>query len=85
MWFWSPYGALLYGQSSRDGHPCIWAQRLDPVTKRPVGESLPIFHSHGTRRSIGNQTHSEWFVGRDKIVFSMGERTANIWMAKLNP
>jgi len=82
MWFWSPDGALLYGQSSRDGHECLWAQRVDRATKRPAGEPLAIFHSHGTRRSIGNQTHSEWFVASDQILFSMGERTGNIWMAE---
>ena len=34
----SPDGNTVYFTSSRDGYFCIWAQRLDPATKRPVGE-----------------------------------------------
>ena len=30
---WSPDANLLYFWSSRDGSPCLWAQRLDPLTK----------------------------------------------------
>jgi hypothetical protein len=47
-----------------------------------VGDPFAVFHSHGTRRSIENQTHPEWFVGRDQALFSMGERTGNIWLAE---
>jgi len=35
---WSPNGNVLYLQSAEpDGQPCIWAVRLDPETRRPVG------------------------------------------------
>ena len=34
---WSPDGTFLYCFSGRDGFGCIWAQRLDPATKRPQG------------------------------------------------
>ena len=37
----------------RDGFYCVWAQRVDRVTKRPVGDPRPIYHSHvGPRVSI---------------------------------
>ena len=36
--WWSPDGNLLYFLSTRDNYQCIWAQHLDPVTKRPRGE-----------------------------------------------
>lgn len=79
---WSPNGNLLYATSKRDGHLCIWAQRLNPVTKRPVGAPFPVFHSHNTRLSLANQTENTLSLAGNKMVFSMGERAGNIWMAE---
>lgn len=79
---WSPDGNLLYATSERDGHVCIWAQRLDPSTKRPVGAPFAVFHSHHTRLSLANQTEVTLSIGGKKLVFSLGERTGNIWMAE---
>ena len=80
---WSPDGNLLYYQSTRDSFRCIWAQRLDRRTKRPVGEPFGVYHSHSARRSIGNIAGPQqvWVsVAQDKMVFSMREITGNIWM-----
>ena len=79
---WSPDGILFYSLSSRDGYRCIWAQRVDPATKRPVGAPFAVFHSHNARLSLSNQTEMSLGMGRDQIVFNMGERTGNIWMAE---
>ncbi len=81
---WSPDGNLLYYTSDRDGYRCIRAQRLDPVTKRPVGEAFDVYHSHSARRSLRNAGIElmEISVGPDKMVFNLGEMTGNIWMAK---
>ena len=82
---WSPDGNLIYFTSERDGFRCIWAQRLDPATKRPVGSTFPVYHSHSARLSLMNVGlgHLEMSVAADKLVFNLGERTGNIWMAKL--
>ena len=82
---WSPDGKMVYVYSFRDGYGCIWAQRLDPATKRPIGAPFAVFHSHNARRSLANQEDLQVFVGRDKMVFSMGERTGNIWLAEFKP
>jgi Tol biopolymer transport system component/tRNA A-37 threonylcarbamoyl transferase component Bud32 len=74
---WSPDGTLLYGPSGRDGFSCIWAQRVDRASKRPQGDPLPIFHSHGARSVYGSIS-----IGRERMVFSLAERTGNIWMAE---
>jgi serine/threonine protein kinase/Tol biopolymer transport system component len=79
---WSPDGNLFYATSLRDGHACIWARRLQPVTKQPVGEPFAVFHSHSARLSFSNQIERTVGVGSNKLVFSMGERTGNIWMAE---
>ena len=44
---WSPDGKTLYFTSARDGHTCLWGQRLDAASHRPVGESFAVQHFHG--------------------------------------
>jgi Tol biopolymer transport system component len=80
-WAWSPDGNLLYGRSDRDGHACIWAQRVHPNTKRPVGAPFAVFHLHNSRLALGGEDVTVGVAG-EQMVFSMGERTANIWMAE---
>jgi hypothetical protein len=83
---WSPDGRMIYFTSDRDGFRCLWAQRLDPTTRRPVGPPLPVYHFHTARRSLLNAgvLRLEIAVARDKTVFNMGESTGNIWLAQLN-
>jgi Tol biopolymer transport system component len=83
---WSPDGNLIYFLSSQDGLQCIWAQRLDPSTKRPVGSPFEIHHFSSSRRSLNNLLGSDisLSVASDKLVFSMGERTGNIWMTQIS-
>ena len=81
---WSPDGAVLYWISERDGYRCIAARRLDPATKKPLGEMQYIQHLHSARRSMmhfPNSNMGRIAVTRDKIVFSLAERTGNIWVA----
>jgi serine/threonine protein kinase len=81
---WSPDANALYFVSTRDGYDCLWRQPLEPLTKRPLGEATDIYHLHGARRSITNigVGFREISVARDRIVFPMGERTGNVWMAE---
>jgi len=82
---WSPDGNILYFVSEQDGFRCIWANRLDPATKRPSAAPFPIFHAHEARRSLMNLGWGDLqiSVARDKIVFNLSERTGNIWTMKL--
>ncbi len=82
--WWSPDGNLLYFLSTRDGYPCIWAQPLDPSTKRPRGEPMAVYHFHETRRSPNMLAGASFgpAVGRGRIVFALGEQTGNIWLAE---
>ena len=74
---WSPDASLLYFWSDRDGSPCLWAQRLDPATKRPSGAPLSIQHFHSRGLSWKNLYLGapDIAVARDKIVFNLGEHT----------
>jgi Tol biopolymer transport system component len=82
---WSPDGNLLYFISERDGFRCIWAQRLDPASKRPSGAAFPITHFHSARRSLfplGDVGAIGLSAAPDRLVFSLSEETGNIWLAR---
>ncbi|MGH9200717.1 MAG: TolB family protein [Vicinamibacterales bacterium] len=83
---WSPKATLLYFWSDRDGSPCLWAQRLDSTTKRPIGTPVNIQHFHSRGLSWRN-LYLGWpgiAVARDKIVFNLGEHTGNVWLTEVS-
>jgi eukaryotic-like serine/threonine-protein kinase len=82
---WSPGATLLYFWSDRDGSPCLWAQRLDPATKRPAGGPLSIQHFHSRGLSWKNLYLGAPGIAaaRDRIVFNLGEHSGNVWMMDL--
>jgi serine/threonine protein kinase len=82
---WSPQATLLYFWSDRDGSPCLWAQRLDPATKRPTGGPLSIQHFHNRGLSWRNLYLGTpgIAVARNRIVFNLGEHSGNVWMMDL--
>jgi Tol biopolymer transport system component len=49
---WSPDGSRLYFISGRDGHRCIWAQRLHPSTRQPA--ESPSLRITSTRRATSS-------------------------------
>ena len=80
---WSPSGDLLYFYSERDGSLCIWAQRLDAQSKRPVGTPFAVKHFHEAGRSLKNVPLIELGMSLtpDRIILNQGEAKGNIWMA----
>ncbi len=76
MPLWSADGSLLYFISERDGAVCLWAQRLNPASQRPVGEAYAVHHFHGAALRLNRSTA----VARDKIVVELQRQTGNIWM-----
>jgi Tol biopolymer transport system component len=81
---WSPYGNVLYFSSERDGFRCIWAQQLEPSSKKPVGSPFAVFHSHEARRSLKNVEVGAlcMAVSHNQIVFPLSEFTGNIWITE---
>ena len=63
------------------------AQRLDPATKRPIGQPIDVYHSHGARRSLRNPWLGllEISVSPDRLFFNLGETKGNIWLAEWKP
>jgi DNA-binding winged helix-turn-helix (wHTH) protein/Tol biopolymer transport system component len=85
----SPDGNTLYFTSSRDGYLCIWAQKLDPMTKRPVGEPFAFEHFHN---SAGRDAAAFWgssfgfpdlSVARDKILIELPQLRSDVWMTQV--
>ncbi len=83
----SPDGRTLYFQSQHDGMRCVWAQRLDPATKKPIGDAFAVRHFHSARLSAiyvipGQRALT---LARDMIVIPMAERSGNVWLADFTP
>ena len=73
---WSPDGKTLYFTSSRDGYSCLWGQRIDASSSRPVGKAFAVQHFHG-RVSFG---HGGLSAAAGRIAIALIERTGNLWM-----
>ena len=83
----SPDGNTVYFTSNRDGSTCMWALRLDPKTKRPVGAPFAIQHFHGRQRvqpGTSLAVDMELNVAKDKIVTNLDELHSDIWMMDLD-
>jgi hypothetical protein len=83
----SPDGNTVYFTSARDGCLCIWGQRLDPATKRPVRGAVAYEHFHN---SVGRdatdpdwQSGSDLVVARDKILINLPQIRRDIWMTQV--
>ena len=82
----SPDGNTVYFTSTRDGYLCIWAQRLDPATKHPVGAPFPYEHFHnsaGRTVAIFRTELSNLSVARGKILINLPQRDSDIWMTQI--
>jgi len=73
---WSPDGKTLYFTSPRDGNNCLWGQRIEADSHRPVGEVFAVQHLHG-RVSFA---HLGWSAAGGRIGLALAEDTGNIWM-----
>ena len=73
---WSPDGKTLYFTSARDGHFCLWGQRIDAIARRPVGEPFAVLHLHGRV----SYRQGGWSAAGGRIALQLVEATGNIWM-----
>ena len=79
---WSQDGRLIYYASTRDDHPCIWAQ---PVTAdgHPAGALVPVWHRH---RSVESSTYfsAPYAVAPGTLYLSRPEVQGNVYMVKVH-
>ncbi len=78
---WSPNGNLLYFISDRDGHRCIWAQRLVAGTHQPDGPAAAVFHFHRVGPSMDHLAPEmvSFDVADDKLVMVLGEFQSTVF------
>ena len=65
-----------YFTSWRDGHNCLWGQRIEVTSHRPVGEAFAVQHFHGR---VAYQQRG-WSAAGGRIGLVLVESTGNIWM-----
>ncbi|MEJ7606692.1 MAG: hypothetical protein WKF37_10585 [Bryobacteraceae bacterium] len=73
---WSPDGKTLYFTSGRDGHICLWAQRIEPGSLQPVGAAFAAQLFHG----LVPYREWVWSAAGYRIALILGETTGDIWM-----
>jgi serine/threonine protein kinase len=76
---WSPDGNLVYLPTLHEGFSCLYAQRLHPGTKQPMGEAFPVLHMHDDRLAPDYRLTT---FGADRYHLGMRETTGNIWLAE---
>jgi serine/threonine protein kinase len=82
---WSSDGRTVYYLSDRDDHTCVWAQELDPQTRRPVGEAFAVAHPHDSRKKSGMFSKSFWSlaVGGQRLVFNAMQSSGDVYVTVL--
>lgn len=78
--WWSPNGQLLYYLSRRDGSYCVWAQKVDRTTKKPIGDPIEVQHFHG-RRHIAGAPSFGFAMTSNSLYCGLREVSSNIWLA----
>jgi eukaryotic-like serine/threonine-protein kinase len=76
---WSPDSRLLYLLLERDGFRDLYAQRIDSVRGRPIGEPFIVQHLHDPRRRWGSTPYGTAIV-ENAFVFHQVESTGSIWL-----
>jgi len=83
---WAADGDLLFYFSDRDGHTCIWAQRLESKTKQPQGNPYALCHLHRTETSPASFGKAMFLAAaRDRLILPVWTVTSNLWTAKVDP
>jgi hypothetical protein len=81
---WSADGGELYYFSDRDGHTCVWAQRLDARTRQPRGAPYPLYHLHRIEPSTA--LFGKWMflaASCDRLIVPEWTVKGNLWTATL--
>jgi serine/threonine protein kinase len=81
---WSPSGNMLLFLSERDGNRCIWAKRIDPASRKPVGAAFPVQHLHEARYSLSpfsDPGRVGLSVANGQMFFALFEVRFNVWFA----
>lgn len=82
---WNERSDTLYFLSERCGFRCIWQQRLDPRTKKPVGVPSAVRHFHTARlglTAIGDVGAIGLSYTQGYLYFALAEQRGDIWLGR---
>jgi Tol biopolymer transport system component len=81
---WPPAGSTLYFLSDRDGARCIWAQRVDTTTRRPVGSPFAAHHMHQFRYNLRDVDPAAigLSLADGQMFYPSFDLESNIWLAE---
>jgi hypothetical protein len=73
------------GGDDRDDFVCVWGRRLDPATKRPVGDPFALTHAHTMTMNMQIPLKGAFTLaaGGDRLVFNAGEMAGDVYTAVL--
>jgi len=74
---------VYFVSAARDGYLCIWSQRLNPVSKRPVGVPSGYEHFHSLTQRNLNPSLPDFTVARDKMMVNLPQFGGEIWMTQI--
>ena len=61
-----------------DGHDWIWAERLDPASRHPLGDAFAVHHFHGREY----YRYNGWSVAGGRIAIVLNEERGNVWIPR---
>jgi len=77
-------GNLIFFLSDRDGSRCVWAQRVDPATRQPVGAPFASHHAHQVRNNlsdVGDPAQVGLSVANGQMFYASFDLQSNVWLA----
>ncbi len=72
---------LVYYYSEEDHFRCLYARRLNPATKKPLGDAFAVRHFHGDQRPADG-TATGYGLTTDRLYLPMVNQKGNIWLAE---
>jgi Tol biopolymer transport system component/predicted Ser/Thr protein kinase len=79
---WSPSGDLVYYESTRDDHYCVWAQRIT-AAGQPAGAPISTVHFHHAMES-GPYGATKFGIAPDALYEPLAEVKGNVWMVNVD-
>jgi len=78
---WSLDGSVLYLLLDADGFRCLWGQRVDQTSGRPLGGPSPARHFHGSRVATAGGVSSTFgnAVSAVGFIYEAMDTRSDIW------
>jgi hypothetical protein len=79
----APDGNTVYFTSTHDGYLCIWAQKLDPQSKHPLGAPTPYEHFHNSSGAEAALVSSDLTVAQHLMMINLPNIRRDVWLMQI--